>query len=341
MRIRVPDYYEQFHCLAGECPHTCCEKWEVVIDEETARLYDAVPGDLGEKLRAAMETDAEGDVCFPLSGGRCPFLDGENLCEIHRQLGPEATSVTCRSHPRFTEDYGPFREVTLCASCPAALALLLGSDAPLTFRETETAEPEEPGDPWLTGLVPLRDRMLRELADRTRSLRGRLERLLLLALEAQGLLEVDRAAELAALAEVWEAPPVELPEGPGIFPRVLEVLSGLEALDGDWRELLRRAETAEAVPVPERLLERVGTYFLFRYPLKAVNDGDLLGRVQLCVLMVLLARRLAAVCGLSEAVRRLCSEIEHSEENLEALQQAFLEDGGLSPAAFLRTLREA
>ena len=160
MRIRVPDYYEQFHCLAGECPHTCCEKWEVVIDEETARLYDAVPGDLGEKLRAAMETDAEGDVCFPLSGGRCPFLDGENLCEIHRQLGPEATSVTCRSHPRFTEDYGPFREVTLCASCPAALALLLGSDAPLTFRETETAEPEEPGDPWLTGLVPLRDRML-------------------------------------------------------------------------------------------------------------------------------------------------------------------------------------
>lgn len=131
---------------------------------------------------------------------------------------------------------------------PAALALLLGSDAPLTFRETETAEPEEPGDPWLTGLVPLRDRKLRELTDRARPLQGRLERLLLLALEAQGLLEVDRAAELAALAEVWEAPPVELPEGPGIFPRVLEVLSGLEALDGDWRELLRRAETAEAVP---------------------------------------------------------------------------------------------
>lgn len=340
MRIRVPDYYEQFRCLAGACPHTCCEKWEVVIDEETARLYAAVPGPLGEKLRAAMETDAEGDVCFPLSGGRCPFLDRENLCEIHRQLGPEATSVTCRSHPRFIEDYGPFREVTLCASCPAALALLLGADAPLTFRETETAEPEEPGDPWLTGLVPLRDRMLRELADRVRPLSERLEGILLLALEAQGLLEEDRAAELAALAETWEAPRAALPEGPGIFHRALEVLSGLEALDGDWRDLLRRAEAAEAVPVPEAPLERVGAYFLFRYPLKAVNDGDLLGRVQLCVLMVLLARRLAAVCGLSEAVRRLSSEIEHSEENLEALRQASLEDGGLSPAALLRTLRE-
>ena len=26
MLTRVPDYYEAFHCLAGACPHTCCEK---------------------------------------------------------------------------------------------------------------------------------------------------------------------------------------------------------------------------------------------------------------------------------------------------------------------------
>ena len=32
MRTRVPDYYDRFQCLAGACPHTCCEKWEVVID---------------------------------------------------------------------------------------------------------------------------------------------------------------------------------------------------------------------------------------------------------------------------------------------------------------------
>ena len=36
MRVTVPDYYEDFRCLAGACPHTCCEKWEVVIDEDTA-----------------------------------------------------------------------------------------------------------------------------------------------------------------------------------------------------------------------------------------------------------------------------------------------------------------
>ena len=337
MRIRVPDYYEQFHCLAGDCPHTCCEKWEVVLDEETARLYGTVPGPLGEKLRAAMETD--GELCFPLSGGRCPFLDEENLCEIHRQLGPEATSVTCRSHPRFTEDYGPFREVSLCASCPAALGLLLGSDAPLTFPEEETAEPAEPGDPWLTGLVPLRDRMLRELADRRRPLEERLERFLLLAWEGQVLLEEDRAEDLADLAEKWQAPQAEVPDGPGIVPQALRTLSALEVLDDDWRDLLRRGETAEEGPVPEPLLERVGVYFAFRWLLKAVNDGDLLGRAQFCTLMTLTARRLAGVCGLGEAVRRLSSEIEHSQENLAALGVAFERDAALSLSAFLRQLR--
>lgn len=120
MLIRVPDYYEAFHCLAGACPHTCCEKWEVVVDEETARLYQETPGPLGERLREALQTDKEGDFCFPLRGGRCPFLDRENLCEIHRMLGESATSATCREHPRFIEEYGPFREVSLCASCPAA-----------------------------------------------------------------------------------------------------------------------------------------------------------------------------------------------------------------------------
>ena len=339
MLIRVPDYYEAFHCLAGACPHTCCEKWEVVIDPETARRYGTVPGPLGERLRAAMGPDEDGDLCFRLDGGRCPFLDRENLCEIHRALGEAATSVTCREHPRFTEDYGPFRETSLCASCPAACDLLLGSTAPLSFLERETAEPEDPGDPWLCGLLPLRERMLRELADRSRSLAERLESFLLLAAAAQSLLDEDRAEELPALAAGWKKPETAVPPGPGLFPYALRVLSGLEVLDGDWRALLREGMDAPPAAVPEALLERLGAYFAFRYLLKAVNDGDLLGRAQFCVLMVLTARRLAAVCGLPEAVRRLCCELEHSEENLEALRQAFLRDAALSPAAFLRQLR--
>ena len=64
MLVRVPDYFDQFQCLAGACPHTCCEKWEVVIDQESAAFYQTVPGDLGKKLRSALKKDEEGDAYF-------------------------------------------------------------------------------------------------------------------------------------------------------------------------------------------------------------------------------------------------------------------------------------
>ena len=171
--------------------------------------------------------------------------------------------------------------------------------APLTFLERETAEPEEPGDPWLCGLLPLRERMLRELADRPRPLQERLEAFLLLAAEAQILLDEDRAEELAALAADWKQPETAVPPGPGLFPHALR---GAVRAGGPGRGLAgapaQGGAEAPPVAVPEALLERLGTYFAFRYLLKAVNDGDLLGRAQFCVLMVLTAQRLAAVCGL-------------------------------------------
>ena len=323
MRVTVPDYYEDFRCLAGKCPHTCCEKWEVVIDGDSAALYQTVPGPLGGKLRSALKRDEDGDLCFPLNGGRCPFLDGENLCEIHKTLGEDATSVTCREHPRFTEDYGPFREVTLSASCPAANALLLGSREPLTFRTFETEEAGEEGDEWLEYLIPLRRRMLDILTDRSRPLKARLASFLSLALSAQGCLDDEHPEAMNDAVEA-SIPPAEAP----LFPAALEFLASLEVLDGDWPALLEQAAAAEKTPQPEALLERIAVYFVFRYLLKAVNDGDLLSRAELVVFAVLAVERLATVCGLAEALRRFSAEIEHNDDNLDALLEALRWDFG-------------
>ena len=124
MLRRFPAYYHEFRCLAGSCPKSCCIGWEVEIDDDTAAAYAGIPGTLGEELRTHLSADAEGALCFPLEGARCPFLDGDDLCRIHRELGQELTSVTCREHPRFTEDFGPLQEISLSASCPEAARLL-------------------------------------------------------------------------------------------------------------------------------------------------------------------------------------------------------------------------
>ena len=340
MRVTVPDYYDQFRCLAGSCPHSCCEKWEVVIDEASVCLYESISGPLGEKLREAMMEDEDGDICFPLNGGRCPFLDEENLCEIHKQLGEQATSETCREHPRFAEDYGSFREITLSASCPAANDLLLGSEEPLRFVETETEEPEEEGDSWLEYLLPLRNRMMKILTDRTMLLHLRLRDFLLLASEAQWRMDEEQIETLPGLAEEWQGEEMPVNEESRLFPAALRVLASLEILESDWEDLLQKAETVRPAAQNENQLERVVVYFAFRYLLKCVNDGDLLSRAQLCVLAVLVIERLAAVCGLGEALRRFSCEIEHSEENLDALQAALFQDGELSIAQFLACLKE-
>ena len=339
MRTRAPDYYGAFRCLAGACPHSCCIGWEVTVDEDTALRYFQQPGPLGDRLRAAMQVDEEGDFCFPLRGGRCPFLDGENLCQIHRELGPEATSATCREHPRFTEDYGPLRETSLAASCPAAAELLLGSRAPLTFPEAESEEAGEPGDPWLGPLLAVRGRMFALLGDRSQPLRRRLWEILSLARDAQELLDDDRAEDLPALAGGWRGE--ESPAsgaGLGLFPAGLRFLSSLEALEADWRDLLRAAERAEPPAADPALLERIAAYFLFRHVLKAVNDGELLSRTALCAFAVLAAQRLAAVCGLPEALGRLSRELEHDQDNLEAFRRAFWEREELSLERFREEL---
>lgn len=327
MIVRIPDFFDEFSCLAGRCPHSCCIGWEVIIDEDTVRRYQTAAGPLGERLRSAMRRDAEGDICFPLNGERCPFLDHENLCEIHRAWGEAATSVTCREHPQFTEDYGAFQEITLSASCPKANELLLGSDAPLTFTDRSIDLPTEEGDPWLTWLIPLRDRLLDLLRNRRQPLSARLERFLLLAQAAQNQIDLNDTVDPAALfASMDSSSPVSNAEFPAFYPAAVRLLSSLEVLEPDWPVLLAQGAAATPVAQPDALLERIAVYFAFRYLPKAVNDGDLLSRAEFCVFALLVIWQLAPLCGLGEALRHFSREIEHDEANLEAILDA-LRDG--------------
>lgn len=53
MKDFFPAYYEEFRCLAGTCPDSCCQEWDVDVDPDSAMRYRALPGDLGDAVRAA------------------------------------------------------------------------------------------------------------------------------------------------------------------------------------------------------------------------------------------------------------------------------------------------
>lgn len=138
-----PDYYMKFHCIADKCPDSCCEKWEIVIDDETADIYENAAGEIGEKLRKSMIIDDEGDRVFVLNNGRCPFLEDSGLCEIHRKLGENCLCDTCHEYPRAVQDCGDFAECDLSLSCPEAARIILSEKNEPVYLQSEYDVPDD------------------------------------------------------------------------------------------------------------------------------------------------------------------------------------------------------
>lgn len=138
MILRVPDYYGDFACTAGWCKDSCCIGWEINIDEETAEYYESVPGEFGDRLHAAMYENEDGDISFRLGKKkRCPFLNGENLCDICIHLGEELLSEVCTEYPRFSLWYADVQQKCLSLSCEEAGRLLFSKEDPVEFVEME------------------------------------------------------------------------------------------------------------------------------------------------------------------------------------------------------------
>ena len=110
MEIRKPDFYDSFRCIAGHCPDSCCQMWDVAVDGEKARFYRGLPGELGDRLRHYLQEE-DGETYLTLEGTRCPMWREDGLCRIQAELGEEALCKTCRDFPRLRHDYGSFMEV--------------------------------------------------------------------------------------------------------------------------------------------------------------------------------------------------------------------------------------
>ena len=320
------DYVNQFHCLAGGCPDTCCKDWQIILDEDAIARYASLPGELGEQVRAAMLTE-NGETRFRERGGNCVLLRDDGLCPLQAAYGAEMLCRTCFTHPRFTEEYGQTAELTLSASCPEAARLLLEHDAPLTLTETDDGGPVIPNelDPALyPALLAARTASIRLAQDRARPVADRLALILLLARRVQRLLDEGRDELVPVLAR--------LRSRSGRFFPCWMVLNNMEHLTRRFGVMLDAAVGQDAPPAPFRdafsvQYENLTVYFLFRYALKAVNDRQYLARVEQCVFHLLCLRELSAdaatVQELTEVVSLYSKEVEHSEDNQALLLKLF------------------
>ena len=143
-----PTFFRNFACKADKCRHTCCQKWVINIDAESAKKYRNTKGPLGEELRAWMSTDEEGNPCFRLNEkGYCHFLNEKGLCRLVLEKGPKFLCQICRDHPRFyvySCDEHLAMENTLAGTglaCEETVEQLMAEDGEIVFERDDGSFP--------------------------------------------------------------------------------------------------------------------------------------------------------------------------------------------------------
>lgn len=300
MKTIVPDYYEAFRCIAGDCRHSCCIGWEIDIDEDTFNAYKAVPGDFGARLLAHIKEE-NGTAHFVLDEKeRCPFLNDKGLCDIYTALGENALCDICTDHPRFRNFFQDRTEIGLGLCCEAAAELILKKEEKTKLVVLyDTGEEETDEDD--AACLEARDEIFAVLQDRSRSLEDRL-------LSLQNEYEIGFSlSDTTAWADAFLA---------------------LEHMDDDFTTMLlslKRENIDFYAPIQRSdiAFEQLAVYFIFRHFKDFWDEGAeglAVGFMILGLRMIYALYRIENK-ALSDIARLYSAEIEYSEENTEALTE--------------------
>lgn len=301
MKLYAPSYYQAFSCLMGACRHSCCIGWEIDVDSETHAYYRTVGGEIGRELCENIAVN-DGVASFRLTQDeRCPFLNEEGLCRLILSLGEDCLCQICADHPRFRSFFSDRTELGLGLCCEGAAALILNWPQSVSLEILEDDGAEEALQPEEEALLSERQTLMEIAQDRSLCIRERARQL---------------CAQLYMLKPDWK--------------HWQAVLLKLERMDDTWAEHLQRLTE----PVDENALKGEGweiafeqllVYLLMRHMPAALEDGDMQLHAGYALLMWQLLRRLCAglsapsVEDLAELARLYSSEIEYSDENVDAI----------------------
>ena len=252
MIFERPDYYNQFSCIAGDCPMTCCAGWEVDVDAASRDFFLELEGPIGDEVRSVMVDSEDGGdyAVFPLTDeGNCPFLASNKLCRLYSALGEEGFCETCSEYPRYFGVTGSHQQIDLTLSCPEVVRIFFATTSPVTFVTTEDIMDGEElsveETRRLSEVYRFRDAVMEDL---TNAFSGSEFFPEILLSHSKDLSTFDTAT---------------LPD----------LLASTEVLDERWQEVLDAIQTTgshqKAFPVNDTDIApfflRLAQYFLFRY----------------------------------------------------------------------------
>ncbi|MCQ2435806.1 MAG: flagellin lysine-N-methylase [Clostridia bacterium] len=184
-----PSWYPDFACKCGQCRHTCCNGWKISVTKQ--EYYNLIGLSCGKKLRCKLDcafvpADMPDNERFayisPNYEGKCPMLDDDGYCLLHKECGAEALSMLCRVYPRSIKS-ARIHEAGTSLACEATVELLMRDTDPVTFIEDECELPfdgikingTEPTDE----MIAVRHGSIDIIADRSMSIAERMMRLCL------------------------------------------------------------------------------------------------------------------------------------------------------------------
>ena len=312
MKLIKSAIYDQFRCIAGACPDSCCQEWEVLVDEQSALRYLSLPGSLGDSLRQKLRQE-DGEYYLSITDRRCPMWRTDGLCEIQAQLGHDGLCQTCRDFPRLRHDYGDFVELGLELSCPEAARLILTSPPADPIITQLPGGEDAQYDPQIMDIL-LRTRPIALKIFENRPLAEGLSLLLLYAYSVQNELDGGDEAQFDPQCDLALAHRVA--QG-GDAQGLLAFYETLEILTPRWKA---RLQTPSPAPDWAKELAAFARYGIERYWLQAVSDFDLVARVKMIVAACILIRDLGG--DPIQTAQLYSKEIENSAENVDAILDA-------------------
>ena len=297
MKLYAPAYYLRFACIADRCRHSCCVGWEIDVDADTMKKYEALSDGYGKEIIGSI--DADGEPHFRLvANDRCPHLDDRGLCRIITAYGDEYLCDICREHPRFYHDTVRGREVGIGMACEEASRLILSAEdyqTTVLLEEIDDAYEDVEFD-----ALPHRAAIYGILSDQA----------------------VPYAERLRRIAASYNVSLADRTDG-----EWRELLSSLEYLHDAHRALFEAYSSDPYTPSEhEAPLERALAYLVFRHCTAATDEETHRATIGFCLFCERLLASMARAYpteDITELARILSEEIEYSEDNTEAIKCEF------------------